>query len=142
MMHKFDDFLSADLNNLGKDELASLWHFADKGYFTVERKIVIKLLQDRLSERSVPNASADPIVQRAQYLAEQNELRLRDMRTAAAMFDAVHEKQFHVPEHLNQQEIESLRSLTGQQLQAAKREIAVLDKQLHDLMEQLNESEE
>jgi hypothetical protein len=42
--NSFDGFLEMDVSGLGVEHLASLWHFAEKGYFTVVREILLKLL--------------------------------------------------------------------------------------------------
>jgi hypothetical protein len=139
LTNKFDDFLKADPATLGREELATLWHFADKGYFTVERRIIIKLLEDRLAEKSSQASGGDAMLERAKSLAEQNEMKLRDLRTASEMYAAVHKGEFYVPEVLDAEGMETLQGMVRDKLNAAAAEVAKLESRIKELQSQLNE---
>jgi hypothetical protein len=137
--NKFDDFLKTDPTTLGREELAALWHFADKGYFTVERDIVIKLLEDRLGEKQGQPGGGDAMLERARTLAEQNELKLRDLRTANEMYAKVHQGEFHVPATLDAQGMETLQGMVREKLTTASLEVSKLEERIRDLQTRLNE---
>jgi Skp family chaperone for outer membrane proteins len=143
LANHFDDFLKADLSTLAAEPLASLWHFADKGYFTIERRIVKRLLEDRLAESDpqLNPAKGSNIGERAALFAKQNELKIRDLRTAAELYDALQAKgEFPIPQPANPEELEALRKLAADKLQGTRQEITTLDAEIQQLQQTLNKN--
>ncbi len=141
LANRFDDFLLADTATLAAEQLASLWHFADKGYFTLERVIMKKLLQDRLAENEplLDPARGQNIEERASLLAKQNELKLRDLRTASEMYEGVTKHgEFNIPTPANPEQLDALRELTKAKLEATRKELATLDAEISNLQAELN----
>jgi hypothetical protein len=141
LTNQFDAFLQSDLAGLPAEQLASLWHFADKGYFTVERRIIKRLLQDRLAENNpkLEPAKGQNIADRAALLAQQNELKLRDLRTASEMYASIDKGAFHIPQPADAEQLEALRSLAKAKLESTGQEMAKLDQEIEQLRAKLNE---
>jgi hypothetical protein len=140
LANRFDEFLQLDLSVLNPEQLGSLWHFADKGYFTIERRIILRLLEDRLRENDPHQdpAQGQDISQRAALLAKQNELKLRDLRTATELYESLNTKEFPLPDAVNQEQLAALLTLTSQKMDATRAELAQLDQQIETLKTQLN----
>jgi hypothetical protein len=130
--NSFDAFLDMDLSTMEKDQLAYLWHFADKGYFTVEREIMVKILEDR-QVRPVALDAGGNIAHRAQRLAETYQNRLHDFKTALELYQKTKMGDFHIPGGLDQEQIEVLRDMVREKLAEARRETSRLDARIAEL---------
>lgn len=136
----FDTFLEAELGGLSRDQLAYLWHFADKGYFTVQREILLRLLEDRLEHHGEATPTAATIADRAKNLALKYEQRLRDLKTAVELYEKTQQGDFHVPTTLTDDQMAVLRDLVAEKLVAAKKQAAELDEKIATANERIQNS--
>jgi len=134
----FDEFLGLDPAALQKDQLSYLWHFADKGYFTVEREIIIKILESRRAGGNVPEAATN-IADRAKNLASEYEQRLNDLQTASELYEKTRQGEFHVPGRLNDEQLDVLRGMVREKLATARAEVARLDARIAELQGPVSE---
>lgn len=129
----FDDLLTADLSEMGNDELSYLWHFADKGYFTVEREIMIRILEDRQSRDPVDNLPSGNITQRAEILAERYKAKLHELSLALEMYDKRGQEEFTIPQNLTAEQTDILRTMVREQLDRIGQQCATLDAKIKEL---------
>jgi hypothetical protein len=129
----FDDLLNLDPDTLGNDQLSYLWHFADKGYFTVERLIMIQILEDRLNHDDVSLAGAANIAERAKALSKRYEAQIRELQLAVDLYAERNTQQFNIPENLTAEQTDLLRGMVKEKLSVAKQECAVMDAKIDHL---------
>ncbi len=128
----FDAFLQLDPAGLPKDQLSYLWHFADKGYFTVEREIIVRILEERHRNATQPSAAGN-IADRARNLALEYEQRLNDLQAASELYEKTKQGDFHVPATLNDEQLDVLRDMVREKLAAVRTEVARLDARIAEL---------
>ena len=133
----FDQLLQADLSTLGNDQLCYLWHFADKGYFTVEREIMLNVLEERQIRQSVPAVTASNIAERAQTLADRYRGHLSELRMAIDLYEKTQTSQFTIPNNLDAEQVEVLRGMVTEKLTLAKSECDTLDARIAELKNSL-----
>lgn len=129
----FDDLLHVDLSTLGNDQLAYLWHFADKGYFTLEREVTVKLLEDQALRPATIVAVPTNIAERAQVLAERYADHLQDLRLAIQMYAKTKDVSFHIPNHLDAEQTDILKGMVTEKLSEAATDCATLDARITEL---------
>lgn len=129
----FDELLNADLETLGNDQLAYLWHFADKGFFTLEREIMLKLLEDQKSRPTSTVAAPSNIAERAQALSERFEAHLRDLELAVSMYAKTKDVEFHIPNHLDAEQTDILKGMVAEKLAQARDACAAMDARINEL---------
>ena len=129
----FDDLLNLDLETLGNDQLSYLWHFADKGYFTVERLIMIQILEDRLNHEDPSLAGAANIAERAKALAKRYEAQIRELQLAVDLYAERNTQQFNIPGNLTAEQTDLLRGMVKEKLSVAKQECALMDAKIEHL---------
>jgi hypothetical protein len=132
----FDELLKLDPYTLNNDQLCYLWHFADKGYFTVEREIMVRILQDR-KERPVFQTSATNIAERAAQLAERYENELLDLEIALSFYVKPEDALFSIPNTMTDEQTEILRGMVNEKLIAARATCAALDEQIRSLQAEM-----
>lgn len=129
----FDDLLQLNPDELGNEQLSYLWHFADKGYFTIEREIMLRILQDRGKRTLSSMEAAGNIAERAKVLAERYEAQLYEMELAIALYGKRHTEQFSIPGNLTAEQTDILRGMVHEKLDNAKEACALLDQQIQAL---------
>ena len=129
----FDELLQIDPNTLSNDQLCYVWHFSDKGYFTVEREIMLNILEERSIRESVSTSTASNIAERAQRLTERYRSHLSELRLAIDLYEKTQTQQFTVPNILDAEQLEVLRGMVVEKLGQAKTECDVLDARIADL---------
>jgi DNA-binding protein YbaB len=129
----FEDLLKVDLNTLDNDQLAYLWHFADKGYFTLEREIMVKLLTDQANRAPATISAPSNIAERAQVLAERYEGHLKDLQLAVEMYGKTKEVEFAIPNQLNAEQTDILQDMVAEKLAQARQECITLDLRIEQL---------
>lgn len=129
----FDQMLNVDLKTLGNDQLCYLWHFADKGYFTVERQIMLNILEERSIRDSVGTSAASNIAERAQRLAERYREHLNELRLAIDLYEKTQSQPFTIPSVLDEEQVEVLRGMVVEKLAQAKTECDTLDARIAEL---------
>ena len=138
--NNFDAFLELDPESLSPGQLCSLFHFLQRGYFTVERRVLIHLLERRLDRTTAPLAiPADGKLQLRDHLAaamHRDELRMVDLETAIEFYQQAGDASFQIPAELTEDEIAELRTAVGDMLDKARTESADLEAKLAVLKEQ------
>lgn len=137
----FDRFLDLDPETLEKDELCSLFHFIERGYFTVERQILINLLERRLhrSESSVaiPSGKRPRLKDRLAAAMQRDELRMVDLESALQFYRQSGDDDFQIPDSLTDEELTELRSAVSANLDKTRESVAEMDERIQTLKAQL-----
>ena len=133
----FDELLQMDVRTLSNDQLCYIWHFADKGYFTVEREIMLNILEERSIRESVSTSTASNIAERAQRLAERYRSHLSELRLAIDLYEKTQTQQFTIPNILDAEQLEVLRGMVVEKLAQAQTECEALDVRIADLRAKL-----
>lgn len=133
----FDAFLELDPDTLANDQLCSLFHFLQRGYFTVERQILIDLLERRLRRAetpvSIPQEGKPRLKDRLAAAMQRDELRLVDLDTALEYYRQPGDDNFQIPESLTDDELEELRTTVSNMLDTTRASIAEMDNKLAGL---------
>ena len=126
----FDDFLALDPATLEPAQLCYLDHFLERGYFRIEREILLQLLESRRNRAAAPPAgSGTPadIAARLQASLQRDETLLIDLESAIARYKAPGDEPFQIPVILTEAAIEALRARVTDKLADERRKIAGLD---------------
>jgi hypothetical protein len=132
--NQFDSFLDLDPEAIEKDQLCSLFHFLERGYFTVERRILIHLLERRLERAAaplaIPSGSAPRLKERLAAAMQRDELRMVDLETAIEFYREPDTNEFQIPESLTDDEMSELRTAVAAMLDDTRSTVAELDEKL------------
>ena len=137
--YALDEFLLFDPWSLATDEVVTLTHFCDHGFFTVEREILVKILERKLlqqPETTIPaggGASA-----RLAAAAVDRETRLTTLREAAEMYRTGRSSEIIVPKSVTPEEDQAQRARLVDKLVTARRERDRLDSEIDRLNALLN----
>ncbi len=130
-----DEFLDYDPWQLDLEELVALRHFCDQGFFTVEREILLKLLEHQLVESSetpeTPNVTG--AAARLAAAVTRQETRLAGLQEAAALYRRGQEAPVMTPSHLTPEAEQALRAELVDRLSAVKHVRAHLDARLTEV---------
>ena len=113
-------------------QLCYLEHFLERGYFRIEREILLQLLTLRRERASVSATSAGPappagIAARLQASLQRDETLLIDIETAIARYRAPGDEPFQIPKIVTEEELAALRTKVTASLTAERRKIADLE---------------
>ena len=143
--YQFDAFLDLDPETIGREQLSSLFHFLQRGYFTVERKGLIQLLERRLqravSPLAFPSDGHSTLKDRLAAAMHRDELRMVDLETALQFYRQPGDDSFQIPESLTEDEESELRSAVSEMLAETQSEITNLDAKINTLKAQVFGSE-
>jgi hypothetical protein len=138
--NNFDAFLDLDPASLTTGQLCSLFHFLQRGYFTVERRVLVHLLERRLdrtaSPLAIPANGKSALRDHLAAAMNRDEIRMVDIETAIDFYEQTGEANFQIPGELTEEEQAELRGAVGELLEEARSEIAELDAKIADLKEQ------
>lgn len=130
----FDHFLALDPATLDPAQLCYLGHFLERGYFRIEREILIQLLtarRDRAASRQSTGKSVPAdIAARLQVALERDETLLIDLEAAIARYRGPGDEPFQIPTILTAAGLATLREKVTAQLTAERLQIADLDAQV------------
>jgi hypothetical protein len=130
----FDDFLAMDPAVLDAGQLTYLRHFLERGYFRIEREVLLQLLESRTARASNSQAPANgDIAGRLQSALHRDETLMIDLETAIARYRAPGQDPFQVPVVLTEAELTSLREKVTSLLGAERAKVAELDQKIRDL---------
>lgn len=132
----FDDFLSLDPDTLEPGQLYYLHHFLERGYFRIEREILIQLLESRRTRAATPSsAHAAPadIAARLQAGLQRDETLLIDLETAIARYRAPGDEPFRIPAILTETELADFRVKVTAALKAERLKISGLEARIASL---------
>lgn len=132
----FDDFLTLDPAGMEATQLCYLEHFLERGYFRIEREVLIKLLESRQA-RARSNSgghslddtagSTGDISSRLQSSLRRDETLVIDLEAAIARYRAPGDEPFQIPVLLTEDQVNVLRMKVSDLLSEERREIAALD---------------
>jgi len=127
----FDNILAIDVNTLNAEQLGSLQHFLQRGYFTLERRVLIHLLERRFDRTdpmlAVNTGDLRPLKDRLATAMHRDEIRMMDLETAIRFYQENGEENFQVPTFLSEEKTAELRVLVGQLLDKARAEVGRMD---------------
>ena len=127
----FDNFLALDPATLDPAQLCYLDHFLERGYFRIEREILVQLLASRRGRAAgnsdLGNLPAADIAARLQASLQRDETLLIDLEAAIARYRAPGNEPFQIPTVLTQPELDNLRRKVTLQLSTEREKIADLD---------------
>jgi hypothetical protein len=104
-----------------------------KDISTLEREIMIKLLEDQQERPTTTIATPTNIAERAQVLAERYEGHLRDLEVALAMYAKTKDVEFNVPNQLDAEQTDILKGMVTEKLATARMECVTLDIRIQTL---------
>ena len=127
----FDDFLALDPATLDPAQLCYLGHFLERGYFRIEREILLQLLTARHDRADAGSGAGSPppgdIAARLQASLKRDETLLIDLEAAIAKYRAPGDEPFQIPAVLTEAGLAALRTKVTSQLTAERHKIADLD---------------
>lgn len=132
----FDDFLALDPDSLDPGQLYYLHHFLERGYFRIEREILIQLLESRRARSEVPpsvQAAPGDIAARLQSGLQRDETLLIDLETTIARYRAPGEAPFLIPAILTEAELAGFRTTVTAALKTERAKISELDARIAGL---------
>jgi hypothetical protein len=132
--NNFDAFLGLNPATLSHEQLCSLFHFLQRGYFTVERRVLIHLLERRLDRAATSFAiPANGKLSLKDHLANamhRDEIRMVDLETAIQYYEEIGEANFQVSGSLTEEESAELRSAVSEMLAKTRTDITEMDAKL------------
>ncbi len=127
----FDSFLDMDPETIDKDQLCTLFHFLERGYFTVERRILLHLLERRAERASepaaIPAGMKSGLRERIIAAMQSDELRMVDLETALDFYGRTAAGDIQIPETLTPEEESELRTTVAGMLDETRESIDELD---------------
>ncbi|MFN0129295.1 MAG: hypothetical protein ACKV19_21725 [Verrucomicrobiales bacterium] len=132
--YALDEFLDFDPWSLGPDEVVALTHFCDEGYFTVEREILVKILERRVMDAQSETASAPRgALDRLEAAAHERESRLAGLREAAELYRRGRTAEVQIPEAVTPEQDQAQRAQLVDKLAAVRRERERLNARIDQL---------
>lgn len=135
--YDFDAFLNLDPWTVEKESLFYLSHFCDAGHFTVQRKVLLSLLEQRVIRKrneSLREASPDGRKDLEQRLAEAmlfREERIMDLEHVLHVYDTRQGAQeFIVPDYVSPEDLETLRANVAERLGQQRALVVELDQEI------------
>ncbi len=139
--YHFDAFLALDPATIGTEQLCSLFHFLERGYFTVERQVLIQLLERRLERATtpvtLPTGDRSTLKDRLAAALHRDELRMVDLETALQFYRQPGDDTFQIPAGLTEEEESELRTTVTDMLTETQDDITKLDASIETLKTQV-----
>jgi hypothetical protein len=141
--YDFDAFLNLDPWTVEKESLFYLSHFCDAGHFTVQRKVLLSLLEKKIArkkEEAKSGESAGGHKALERRLADAmlfKEERIMDLEHVLHVYNTRQGAQeFLVPDYVAPEDLESLRSNVADRLDQQRSLVAELDTEITFLKQQ------
>jgi|GEM_PF-2226094 len=132
--YALDEFLDFDPWSLAPDEVITLTHFCDHGFFTVEREILVKILERQVLDRPAVSVLAGRGASaRLEAAALDREARLASLREAAELYRRGRATEVAIPAALSPEEDQARRARLVDKLTVIRRERAGLDARIAEL---------
>ncbi len=139
--YHFDAFLNLDPETIGIEQLCSLFHFLQRGYFTVERQVLIHLLERRLERTTtpltLPGGSQSSLKDRLAAAMHRDELRMVDLETALAFYRQPGDGDLQIPASLTPEEEAELRTTVSGMLEETQKSVEEMDAKIATLKAQV-----
>lgn len=133
---QFDSFLQLDPETMDKDQLSTMFHFLQRGYFTVQRRLLIDLLNRRLDrgDDAVPETEGPPML-KDRFIAamHRDELRMLDIETAIEYYSEAGNADIQLPNSLTDAEHEELLSTVNRMVEKTRAEVVAMDAEIKSL---------
>jgi hypothetical protein len=130
----FDDFLAMDPATLQPGQLCYLQHFLERGYFHIERELLLQLLESRRARRTAPPVPVESgIAGRLQLALHRDETLLIDLEAAITRYRSHGDEPFQIPNLLTEEQLAEIRRTVTSLLEAERRKIAELDRKISAL---------
>jgi hypothetical protein len=132
--YALDEFLDFDPWSLNPDEVITLTHFCDHGFFTVEREILVRILERKVIEQPTDGTpSAQGALARLETAARDRESRLASLREAADLYRRNRAAEVTLPDTITPEDDQSQRARLVDKLAGVRRERARLDARIAEL---------
>lgn len=132
--YALDEFLDFDPWSLGTDEVITLTHFCDHGFFTVEREILIKILERKVIDTDAGAQTAPRgATARLEAAARDRESRLASLREAAELYRRGRSAEVALPGSLTPEDDQARRASLVDKLAGVRRERTRLDARIAEL---------
>ncbi len=128
-----DEFLDLDPWTLPWDQVATLSAFCDRGFFTVEREILIKLLENRLLRGETPHGTLNDAVARLAHSAQERKSRLADLEAAMSLYRRGRGDDIPVSTPATEEAEQAARAALVEKLRLARQQRAALDERIGEL---------
>jgi hypothetical protein len=136
--NRFDSFLGIDPETLDDVQLCTLYQFLERGYFTVERRILIDLLKRRLERIAEPAPQTESSLKdRLAGAMHHDELRMMDIETAIDYYKKTSTADLQIPNSLSDTEREELLTNVNRMVEKARSEVAEMDAKILTLREEV-----
>ncbi|MEZ5326629.1 MAG: hypothetical protein R3F19_16400 [Verrucomicrobiales bacterium] len=147
--YDFDAFLTLDPWTVEKESLFYLSHFCDAGYFTVQRKVLLSLLEKKIARKkseaknaAQPGASKE-IEQRLADAMLFREERIMDLEFVIDLYNTRQGAQeFLVPDYISPDDLAAMRTDVAERLDRQRALVAELDREISVLKAQYESSPE
>lgn len=132
--YALDEFLDFDPWSLGTDEVITLAHFCEQGFFTVEREILIKILERKILDSDAGGATAPRgATARLEAAARDRESRLASLREASELYHRGRSAQVALPGSITPEDDQARRAALVDKLAGVRRERERLDTRIAEL---------
>jgi len=130
----FDNFLQLDPATMDPGQLCYLRHFLERGYFRIERELLLQLLESRRARAATPSSpAAQDIPGRLQAALQRDETLLIDLEAAIARYRSPGDEPFQIPAILTEPQVEALRTTVSGLLNEERKTVASLDQKIRAL---------
>lgn len=137
----FDNFLALDPDTLDPAQLTYLQHFLERGYFRIEREILLQLLESRQARAAADSrpttGDAPDIATRLQAAIQRDETMIIDLEAAIARYRAPGDDPIQVPVILTEEQLATLRQKVAAQVKTERLKIGELDGKISALKARL-----
>lgn len=134
--YALDEFLDYDPWQLDNEEVIALRHFCDHGFFTVEREILIKLLEQQLFSDD-DNAIPSTVTERLAAAVTSQQRRVTGLREAVELYRRGQDEPVMIHQPLTPEQAQLQRAELVDRLAAVKKARADLDARIAELQELL-----
>ena len=140
--YDFDQFMATDPASTDKETLFSLAHFCDAGYFTVQRKVMLHLLEQKVARKdndawtALNTPGRKDLEQRLAEAMLYREEHIMDLEEVIHLFDTRQgADEFYVPGYVSPEQVEALRAEVISKLEQQRQIAAELDLEIERLSE-------
>ncbi len=138
--YDFDAFLNLDPWTVEKESLFYLSHFCDAGHFTVQRKVLLSLLEQKIARKksearsAAQSTGAKDLEQRLADAMLFREERIMDLEYVIELYNTRQGAQeFLVPDYVSPDDLAAMRADVAERLERQRTLIQELDREINAL---------
>ncbi len=136
--NKLDEFLAMDPWTTAVDQLYYLYHFSERGFFTVVREHWIAVLEQKLARQRVGIDTADAsVADRLQNAVDRREGHIATLRQALTLYQRGQEEEITIPTGLTPEQEQALRAMMVDRMAAERKKCDALDARIDELQRRL-----